>query len=179
MLDFKKKLEEMFSEEDKIGIVDLDHGTGETEEEFNKGGHNREFEGQACLPDGKCLFICTNGAKYVVETLGEGAVYGFYVTDNPTVTDSEIISAEGHDFAVLRGRFIVDLWARHMVGITEKSVFDLWDKKDFNVIKAMYGDPSKWGCNDLLNKKNYDSHEVPKELQVRLGKPQPTMQYSM
>lgn len=171
MQSFKKKLEEMFATEQKIGVYTADCLSGLTLDEFNKAGYSREFEGIFCLPDGTPFSACTNSADYVVRTLGEGARYGFYVEDNPTVTDDEIISAGGHDFAVLRNRFIVDLWICHFIESEDQFVFDLWDKKDSKKIQELFGDPKCWDMYDHVNNIAYDASDVPLEKQLCIGKP--------
>ncbi|MFK4135886.1 hypothetical protein ACI2KR_26925 [Pseudomonas luteola] len=168
-MNFKQSLIDKFSSEERIGIQNLCHWTGLTEEEFGREHPGEEFNGEAVLPDGRNLAICTNGADYVVKTLGEGARYGFFVDKNPTVMDSEIIATGGHDFAVIRNRFIVDLWISHFTGCEKQVVFDLWDKKDHSKIKELYGDPSCWSCYVAATDKVYDPHEIPDSLKVALG----------
>lgn len=180
MSDFKKKLEEMFSTEEAIGIRSLHYGSGETEEEFLANGNDiDDFCSETCLPDGTNMFICTNCADFVIKKLGEGCRYGFYVEENPTVTDDEILSVGGHDFAVIRGRFIVDLWTKHYAEITEKAIFDLWDKRDYDQIRALYGDPSNWACSDILVEKYYEAANTPADKKILIGKPGQNFDYSM
>lgn len=179
MSSFKKKLEEMFETEEKIGIKNRDEQTGYTEDEFSKAFPEDTFESVSCLPDGSHFFSCTNSADYVVRTLGEGARYGFSVSDNQSVVDKEIIDAGGHDFAVLRGRFIVDLWIKHWAGSSQKLVFDLWDKKDHAEIKALYGDPEKWSCYEVLERQFYAAEDVPARLRLAIGKAGKIAEYSL
>ena len=167
MNNFKKQLEDMFSTEEKIGIRDIDYRTGMTEEEFMANHPNLDFEGVSTLPNGKYAAICTNGADYVVEMLGEGFRYGFMVEDNPSVTEEEIIAAEGHDFAVIRHRYIVDLWISHFTGCDSQVVYDLYDARDQAKIKKYFGDPSCWSCYDHQKKIEHEPKHMPVEFSIR------------
>lgn len=98
----------------------------------------------AMLPNGQEMGRCTNCAWFVVETLGEGEVWGFRVDDNPSVTQEEVVFAFGHDFAVIEGRYIVDPWIDLYTGAVNQGVFDLQDPADAPRIAAIYGDPACW-----------------------------------
>jgi hypothetical protein len=141
---FKDQIIEKFGTAEKLGLHQRDHYTGETEEEFTASGESREFEGQEVLPNGKPHFICTNSALYAVEQMGEGLVYGFYTDNNPEATHDEILGAGGHDFAVFRDRFIVDLWISHYTGSTDKVIYDMKDPKDRSEIIEIFGNPKNW-----------------------------------
>lgn len=144
MTHFKKSLEERFKDEETIGVYVEDSDTGLSESEFSQRYPDKEFSGISLLPNGESFFICTNSAKFVIQTLQEGELYGFVTDDNPSVTHSEILSSEGHDFALLRNRYIVDLWISHFTGCEKQMVYDLWDVKDHVKIKEIYGDPTAW-----------------------------------
>ncbi|MDU8351435.1 hypothetical protein RYA05_05990 [Pseudomonas syringae pv. actinidiae] len=178
MQNFKRKLEEMFATEEIIGVYQIDHDTGLTEDEFKAAGHTHEFGGVTYLPDHTSMFICTNSADYVVRTLGEGARYGFSSEDNPSATHSEIVGG-GHDFAVLRKRYIVDLWISHYTGCEDKVVYDLWDKKDHEKIREIFGDPATWSSYDPLSKKGYEPSDMPQDMKISIGKPKDGMSYGM
>lgn len=96
----------------------------------------------ALLPGGGHLAICTSGADYVVKVLGEGGRYGFACKDNPTVTDKNITECGGHDFAVIRGRYIVDPW--YAIARNGQGVYDLQSKADREAILRTYGDAGCW-----------------------------------
>lgn len=178
MQNFKRMLEEMFASEKVIGVYQTDHDTGLTEDEFKAEGYTREFEGVTYLPDHTIMFICTNSADYVVTKLGEGARYGFASEDNPTATHSEV-KGGGHDFAVLRKRFIVDLWISHYTGCETKVVYDLWDKKDHEKIREIFGDPATWSCYDPIAKKGYEPDSMPENMKVSIGKPREGMSFEL
>jgi hypothetical protein len=143
-MNFKKMLEERFKDEASIGVYTEDANTGLDEAQFSAKYPDRVFEGISLLPGGKNFFICTNSADLVIETLGEGLRFGFDSENNPAATHPEIEGAGGHDFAVIRNRYIVDLWISHYTGCEDQHVFDLWDKKDHPKIKEIFGDLTAW-----------------------------------
>jgi hypothetical protein len=174
----KKKLKEMFASEESIGIQQLDFSTGETEEEFNKRGHGRPFEDIATLPNGFGMGNCGYCADYVIKALGEGYRYGFHCEDNP-VSEREIEGVGGHDFAVIQGRYIVDIWISLYVGATEQVVYDMRDKADEKAITHIFGDPNKWSVYDHVNKRAYEAKDVPENLKLSLGRPSQAQGLSM
>ncbi len=173
--NFKKTLENQFADEATIGIFQRDYTTGLSEAEFNAEFPGREMEGVTCLPDGNDMFICTNSADFVVRTLGEGARYGFMVDDNPTVTDHEILGAGGHDFAVIRNRYIVDLWISLYTGSEEQVVYDMWDKNDHLKITSLYGDPATWDYHDPIGGVSFSAGTLPADKMISLGRKAPEM----
>jgi hypothetical protein len=80
----------------------------------------------------------------VAEALpGRGRVRGFWVDDNPEATDVASV-CDGHDFAVVDDRYVVDGWAVHVEGITKQVVWDLKDSMEQAKILRLYGRPEKW-----------------------------------
>jgi hypothetical protein len=136
----RRELESRYGDEEKIGIRNECPNTGKILRDEDIGD---DTDCISVLPNGEQFFICTNSAKFVVDDLKQGDVYGFANEDNP-VTHSEISSSDGHDFAVVRGRFIVDLWISHFTGCETQVVYDLKDPKDAAKIKEIYGAPEKW-----------------------------------
>lgn len=132
-------LESRYGSGEKIGIHTLNYATGLRVEEADI---TDDMDTVAVLPSGEELFYCTNSARHVVKDLGHGEVYGFALVDNP-VTSRDINLNDGHDFAVVGGRFIVDLWLKHFIG-SDRVVFDLKDPADAPKITEIYGDPQKW-----------------------------------
>jgi hypothetical protein len=163
--DYKNVLLNKFS---GFKLKALSESTKLDESEFLNKYPDKPFDGACFLPDGEIAFICTNSANYVVSQLGEGIVCGFYVEDNP-VEDIEISSVGGHDFAVIRGRYIVDLWIMHYAGTRDKCVFDMNDKNDKSIIKELYGDPDKWSVYDPKTNKAWEAQDVPDLYKVKLG----------
>lgn len=106
----------------------------------------------------KSSFICTFVAQAVKMLEGDRVkIYGFSTKKNPEaqyfVEENGIDDYEGHHFAVMDGRYIVDPWIYNNFyedGIFGRSVFDLQNKKDEEFIKYLYGDEDNW--TDITNK---------------------------
>lgn len=97
----------------------------------------------ACFPDGTAWAICTNWAHYVRRIEGDRAhIYGFFGEDNPEAEINRV--ADGHDFALVDGRYLVDGWVRHVEGVADRAVFDLEDADDAEAVKRIYGDRNLW-----------------------------------
>jgi len=97
-------------------------------------------------------FICTYVASAVKMLEGSNVkIYGFSIYNNP---DAEYFSDEegdeGHHFAVLDDRYILDAWIYnnyqdYQANIKfNRSVFDLENKEDKKIIKYLYGNRNKW-----------------------------------
>ncbi len=127
----KEQLQIAFGSEEVIGIEYQD---------IHRDGHSIAILPRNHGEMGKC----TNCAEYVVNTLGYGAVFGFATEDNPTATHDCVIWADGHDFAVISGQYIVDIWISLYTGMEPKVVYDLKDPEDHEKILEIYGDVLKW-----------------------------------
>ena len=94
--------------------------------------------------DGSSAVQCTGFACAIQKKLGPDRVkvMGFMTEDNPG-TEIETV-AEGHDFAVVDGRYIVDPWIAEVEGISDAIVFDLQDEGDQARISSIYGDQTTW-----------------------------------
>jgi len=93
---------------------------------------------------------CTGYACEIQEQLGEDRVkvVGFSDSDNPgTIFDGSDATlrpaADGHDFAVVDDRYIVDPWLTEFTE-SPRGVFDLQDPADAEMIARVYGDPEVW-----------------------------------
>ena len=95
----------------------------------------------AKFPNGAGLY-CTGFALTIQEKLGDRVkVWGFYADDNPgTVWDR---LADGHDFAVIDDRFIVDPFATEFEA-EGTGIYDLEDAEDRSEILRIYGDQENW-----------------------------------
>ena len=97
------------------------------------------IEHAECELDSVC---CTDYAYWAREQIGRGDVFGFAVWDNPgTEFDGRW---DGHDFLLVDGRWIVDLWSKLVAGIAEKVVFDLDSEADAADVRRIFGDRAKW-----------------------------------
>lgn len=55
---------------------------------------------------------------------------------------------DGHDFAIVDGRYLVDGWAK-VFESRPRAVLDLLDPADQEEIHTYYGDPALWRSFDL------------------------------
>lgn len=148
----KKTLHERFTKsEEALGVYYGDYATGETEDEFS--GDPDTFEESAMLPTKLPMSICTNSATYICGVLGHGDIYGFSAQQNPAFAERVKIP-NGHDFAVIHSRYIVDPWISLYTGDSEQGTFDLRDPKDAELIREIYGDPSIWSLR-MFNTSEY------------------------
>lgn len=85
---------------------------------------------------------CTGYACAIRDKLGRDRVKirGFAGEDNPKAQ----VADDGHDFAIVDDRYIVDPWATDIAETSERGVFDLKDPADAAEIKRLYGDPKTW-----------------------------------
>lgn len=90
--------------------------------------------------------FCTGFALTIQEKLGDRVkVWGFYSADNPgTVWDR---LADGHDFAVIDNRFIVDPFAVEFEA-EGTGIYDLEDPEDRTEVLRIYGDQANWEVVD-------------------------------
>jgi hypothetical protein len=175
---FINKILDTFETEEKIGVYYANPEGVKEEDYVGENPDDEEFWSR--LPNGKEFGNCTNCAHFVVEKMGEGEVYGFLTENNP-VTNEDINACFGHDFAVLRSRFIVDIWLTLYGAHETQMVFDLHNKKDFEKIKDIYGDPQRWSYCDPITKRFSQHDDVPAEKVMRMGRsssainPSPTL----
>jgi len=100
------------------------------------------------FPTGRAFFICTNWANLTRRYFGEGrtVVMGYLHENNET----SAISAqyEGHDFAVLDGRYIIDGWLTGVglerPGRATPGLYDLQNEDDAAEIARLYGNQAVW-----------------------------------
>ena len=92
---------------------------------------------------GMSAVCCTGYALAIQKKLpGRVRVYGFWSEDNPGAAVSEY--SDGHDFAVVDGRYIVDPWAQEVEGCSSWGVLDLLNEQHGSAIRRLYGDREKW-----------------------------------
>ena len=102
-------------------------------------------------------FICTYVASAIQFLEGDNIkIYGFSIEENPeAVYFSEEEGDEGHHFAVMNNRYIIDPWIYNNYEdyinkkLFNRSVFDLQNEKDEKIIKYLYGDRKNW--TDITN----------------------------
>ncbi len=82
------------------------------------------------------------------------SIYGFYAEDNLKAELGKI--SDGHDFAVIDHRYIVDPWATGIECVYEPAALDIRSKRHKTTIEKFYGPISKWdrlsepGLRDLI-----------------------------
>lgn len=111
---------------------------------YDKSAHHGE--GGSVFRDGMDAICCTHYALQVQKALPEHAVrvVGFCVADNPDCAVSREGWHEGHDFALVDQRWLVDPWARLVEGVRKQIVYDLKDPEDRRLAKETYGSPQNW-----------------------------------
>lgn len=145
MLD-RESLEGMFGTEEALGVYYDDPC---------RPGHPESEDLVAMLPGVGQMGTCTRCAIYVMAKLLSAGVEidqvqikGFFREDNPAATHPALEVVDGHDFAVLSGRFVIDPWISVYTGCEDQTVYDLRDPQDAPKILAIYGDPSAWSDVD-------------------------------
>lgn len=96
------------------------------------------------FPSGERAVICTSWAGYVRRAHGDRAkLFGFMFEDNPQATGLAEL-AEGHDFAVIDDRWIVDGWLADVEAVRDDPVIDMHDQREWDFVRRFYGDPACW-----------------------------------
>jgi len=99
-------------------------------------------EGHWTFRSGGSCCRCTDAAMKVAKAFG-GRVVGYSATRNY----SALVGAafcEGHDFALIENRFIVDYWAFRVARLTPRAVFDLNSRDDRQLSTRYYGSVEAW-----------------------------------
>lgn len=96
----------------------------------------------AVLPDGGHATRCGDCAHYIRSLEPNTAVYGFWSKDNPSWAGARLV--DGHDFALVEERYIVDPWIVETEHLSDRAVFDLHDPADAAEIHRIYGDRRTW-----------------------------------
>ncbi len=101
------------------------------------------LEGKWGFGNGGDCCRCTDSARRIANRFG-GKVVGYYCRQNPTAQIGMKLCGEGHDFASVADRYIVDYWAYRIACVTRSPVLDLSRRRDREIALKLYGDPSKW-----------------------------------
>lgn len=105
--------------------------------------------GAAHLPNGRYAATCTNWARMVKAQYGDRVEIKYVLSkDSPAL---HAYGYEGHDFALLDGRYLIDAWAK-LFPARPRAVLDLLDPADQEEILTYYGDPKLWGDLDASTK---------------------------
>ena len=101
-------------------------------------------DGPSTFADGSHVAICTSWAIQARRILGDRVrIFGFFCEENPAARRMARI-ADGHDFALLDDRWILDGWLAHVEAEIETPVLDLEDPGHAVIIAAWYGDRRCW-----------------------------------
>ena len=106
------------------------------EEFFNEEAEEWQF------PDGTACGLCTSSAIQVARQF-DGLVVGYYSNDNSTA-EIRLPNHDGHDFALINDRWLVDYWAWHVEGLVASPIFDLSNDADRREVTRLYGSTVKW-----------------------------------
>ena len=106
-----------------------------------------EEAGAALLPDGGRAASCADCAYYIRSLEPNTAIYGFWSRRNASWAGA--ILQDGHDFAVVDGRYIVDPWIMETERLSDRAVFDLNDPMDQPEVQRLYGDRKSWRLVEL------------------------------
>lgn len=84
---------------------------------------------------------CTSSAMMIAYDFG-GTVWGYEFDDN---TDKNKIAFDcgGHDFAIV-GKYLVDYWAKYVDLSAGRSILDLTDPGDIEIVIKKYLPLNKW-----------------------------------
>ncbi len=93
--------------------------------------------------NGESIFNCFASARRVADAFG-GSVIGYDCEDNPTAEIPDPDTADGHDFALVENRFVVDFWAACVVGLLDCPIFDLSCPADRAMVLRLYGPTDAW-----------------------------------
>jgi hypothetical protein len=101
-----------------------------------------DCEGRWTFRSGGDCCRCTDSAFKIVKRFG-GRVVGFCSSDNPSAQINDIIG-EGHDFALIQDRFIIDYWLFRVHGALKSPVLDLRRRADAELAGRLFGNRDAW-----------------------------------
>lgn len=122
-----------------------------TIEEFCKALREEEFFNEEAeewqFRDGSACAICTASAKQIAKRFG-GLVFGYQSDCNPTARIG-LPAIDGHDFALIDDRWLVDYWAWRVAGIAAQPIHDLSYAADRTAACALNGPANVWDLVEL------------------------------
>lgn len=150
----KQVLAEQFGSEEAFGLYfKLDTGETLSVAEFDAKFVDYDVEDipglMSFLSDGGSAVCCTDYAAFIYKALpGRVQIFGFRNEDNPNcqiVKDQ--LHPQGHDFAMVDDRYLVDPWVRLVRGLSWPVVYDLHDSVDYIAVVHRYGPRTNWKHN--------------------------------
>ncbi len=92
--------------------------------------------------DGTSCAICTSAAKQIAERFN-GQVLGYDSINNPCANIG-LPNLDGHDFALIDDRWLVDYWAWRVVRIIPEPILDLSSGEGITAARVRYGRMNAW-----------------------------------
>ena len=99
-------------------------------------------EGVWKFADGSHCSVCVNSALRIAREF-DGSVMGYWSNSNPTARIGGSI-CEGHDFAFISGRWIVDFWSFRVARVLSSPVLDLDSESDSKLATRLFGERDAW-----------------------------------
>jgi len=106
------------------------------EEFFNEEAEEWQFR------DGSACAICTASAKQIAQRFG-GLVLGYQSASNRTASIG-LPAIDGHDFALIDDRWLVDYWAWRVEQLITTPIFELTVDAERRMATNLYGPRSCW-----------------------------------
>lgn len=149
------KIEALFGSDEAIGVMmEVNFGEEvlsikEYDEKYGHLGKGNGPDAASLMPDGTSAVCCTNYAHHVRKVMGdmgcEVDVVGFANEDNPTSRCAiEGFHPEGHDFAIVNDRYLIDPWVRLVAAVEGQIFYDLNDPADAAKANDIYGQRHLW-----------------------------------
>ena len=101
-----------------------------------------EEEGVWKFTDDSHCSVCVSSAARIAREF-DGAVMGYWSKANPAATVGGRL-CEGHDFAFIADRWIIDYWAFRIAMVIQKPVLDLDSEQDRKLAQRLFGDRNAW-----------------------------------
>ncbi len=148
-------VESLFGSDDAIGVIFSIYDTNESlsfaeyDARYAKLPRDERPDGMSLLPSGGSAVCCTEYAHHIkstLEPLGHQVdVVGFANETNPTSRCViEEFHPEGHDFAIVNGRYLIDPWVRLVAAVEEQIFYDLEVPEDLVKALEIYGPRELW-----------------------------------
>jgi hypothetical protein len=115
-------------------------------------------EGQWIFRSGGCCCRCTDSATKVAVAFS-GRVVGYYSSENRSAYIGNGC-CEGHDFALIADRFIVDYWAYRVAGLIYRPVLDLREPKHMDSARFFYGNEGFWNNISVVYQESLPNRTV-------------------
>lgn len=139
----------MFGSETALGIVyhgDDDVVRSPAQMDAYCKEHGEPTYAESLFPDGTGAVCCTNYAVQIGRQFpSQTQIFGFSNEENP---DCQIVKddlhPDGHDFAIVDERWLVDPWVRLVPCAYPEIVYDLHDPSDATLARARYGTRENW-----------------------------------